>query len=140
MLSNAQVAQRMRRERERQSKANPIQQRFFPGLTPRPGQHAAYKRDCTQITNHFLNRPSMLDPGPSEVHPTPILNRTSMLDHEPSEVHTSPILNRQTMLDPGPSEFNLPPVDYRAIPLENQSSPTNPTALSVEFGQTEVLR
>ncbi|KAM7478356.1 hypothetical protein LguiA_026569 [Lonicera macranthoides] len=66
-----QLAQRLRREREQQGKElqskqqEPSLPRFFPGLTPRPAQRLAYERECSKLKNQFYKHQSLLQPGPS---------------------------------------------------------------------------
>ena len=129
----------MRREKEKQQKIlqtfqqDPIQQRFFPGLIPRPRQRTAYERECIRINNHFYQHPSLLDPGPSNYHRLPsdsllhpqrsssltsyssdeeLLPSNSMEQIYHSQSITSTPVNSESHLDYAPMQ-QFPHRDYR---------------------------
>ena len=74
-MQSRQLAQRLCREREHQGKelqSNQLKQSlpiFLPGLTPMPAQRLAYERECSKLKNQFYKHQSLLQPGPSTMHP-----------------------------------------------------------------------
>lgn len=118
------IAQRLRREREKQAKIiqsqpYPFQPRFFPGLIPRPSKRAAYERDCIAIKNHFYQHPPLLKHTPSDpnrIPPVPIL--------PPQGLHST---NSNSM----GAEILLPPNNIEHIHdsrnIISSSMPTSPT-------------
>ncbi|KAM7526241.1 hypothetical protein LguiA_016143 [Lonicera macranthoides] len=118
-IQSRQLEQRLRHERKQQGKVlqskqqEPSLLRFFPGLTPRPAQRLAYERECSKLKIQFYKHQSLLQHGPSTMHPQVPNSLDSQSSSEPYGTHITiqsqpdnPIFSTPSSLNDNPDKVD----------------------------------